>query len=402
MKVEFQRKVDQTLGRFLCGMLSLLPATRRYVGSVSPNKILLILLTEMGSLVLAQPMFRRIRQTYPDASLYILVFKQNKEVLDVLGTVPDENILTVRNTSLSHLAADSLHVLRKMRRLRIDTVIDCELFSRISSVYSMLSGATLRVGFHPYNQEGLFRGSFINRPVLYNPYQHMAHQFITLVEAIGHKGSPNVKRQIKRDDVGLAPMAASDNEITAMENRLQKDFPQVAGKKLVLINPSGGLLPIRAWPLPNFCALARDLVANGYGVGITGMARDKALAQEILSICRSNNCIDLTGYTATVRELMVLFHLATLLITNDGGPGHFASMTPVPSIILFGPETPTLYGPLDLKSVTFFTDLTCSPCLTAYNHRNSPCDGDNQCLKSIDTEAVLKKAYEILSPQDHE
>jgi ADP-heptose:LPS heptosyltransferase len=173
-------------------------------------------------------------------------------------------------------------------------------------------------------------------------------------------------------------------------------------KKLILINPSGGLLPIRAWPLSNYCALARDLVENGYGVGITGMARDKALAHEILSHCRSKSCIDLTGYTATVRELMVLFNLASLLITNDGGPGHFASMTPIPSIVFFGPETPALYGPLDPKSVPFYTHLACSPCLTAYNHRNSPCDGDNQCLKSIGADTVLKKAYEILSRRDHE
>lgn len=39
---------------------------------------------------------------------------------------------------------------------------------------------------------------------------------------------------------------------------------------------------------------------------------------------------------------MVLFHLAALLITNDGGPGQFAALTPVPVIIFFGPETPAL------------------------------------------------------------
>jgi ADP-heptose:LPS heptosyltransferase len=356
----------------------------------------------MGSLILAQPMLRSIRKKYPEASLYWLVFKQNKEVLDVVGTVPQEHILTVRNISFTTFAKDSVRVWRTMRRLRIDTVVDCELFSRISSIYSFLSGATVRVGFHPYNQEGLYRGHFINRPVLYNPYQHMAHQFITLVEAIGHTEHPNVKRPIERDDLSLAPMAANDDEIKSMANRLQKDFPHITGKDLILLNPSGGLLPIRAWPLENFATVSRDLVRKGYAVGITGMARDKPLAQEIQSVCRSEDCIDLTGYTTTVRELMLLFHLASLMITNDGGTGHFAPMTPVPSIIFFGPETPALYGPLDDKSFTFFTNLACSPCLTAYNHRNSPCDGDNRCLKSIDPETVLKKTYDLLSKRSHE
>jgi ADP-heptose:LPS heptosyltransferase len=93
---------------------------------------------------------------------------------------------------------------------------------------------------------------------------------------------------------------------------------------------------------------------------------------------------------------MLLFHRASLLVTNDGGPVHFASMTPIPSIVFYGPETPKLYGPLDDKSSIFHTNLSCSPCLTAYNHRNSPCDGDNICLKAIKPEAVVEKAREIL------
>ena len=97
---------------------------------------------------------------------------------------------------------------------------------------------------------------------------------------------------------------------------------------------------------------------------------------------------------------MLLFHTASLLITNDGGPGHFASMTPIPAIVLFGPETPALYGSLDDKSVSLYTHLSCSPCLTAYNHRNSPCDGDNVCLKSIDPKDVLQKSLELLAQEE--
>jgi hypothetical protein len=48
----------------------------------------------------------------------------------------------------------------------------------------------------------------------------------------------------------------------------------------------------------------------------------------------------------------------------------------------------------------FHLSLPCSPCLTAYNHRTSPCDGDNQCLKGIMPEQVLAKAREILGPME--
>jgi hypothetical protein len=41
--------------------------------------------------------------------------------------------------------------------------------------------------------------------------------------------------------------------------------------------------------------------------------------------------------------------------------------------------------------------LPCSPCLTAYNHRSSPCDGDNQCVKQITPASVIAKAREMLA-----
>ena len=401
MDVDFQRKVDRIAGTVICRLFSLFSGKRQKNRQrLRPQNIMVILLSEMGSLVLARPMFDHLKKKYPPASIFVLLFKQNKELLDILAVVPEENILTVRNDRFNHLLFDSVKALRMMRRVGIDTVLDCELFSRISSIYSFLSGADIRVGFHPYTQEGLFRGDFINRPVLYNPYQHISHQFITLAEAIESDGRPTVKRQVSNDALGITAMTVGQDEITALSQRLKNNFSQVQGKNIILIYPGGGLLPIRAWPLSYFCRIAEDFIQNGYIVGIIGLKQDKEIAGEIVSYCRSTNCINLTGYTKTVRELMILFHLASLLITNDGGPGHFAAMTPISTIILYGPETPALYGSLDDKSINLYLSLSCSPCLTAYNHRNSPCDGDNQCLKSIPPETVLRKAYEILRSQE--
>ena len=48
------------------------------------------------------------------------------------------------------------------------------------------------------------------------------------------------------------------------------------------------------------------------------------------------------------------------------------------------------------NALNIFLGLSCSPCVTAYNHRNSPCDGDNLCLKNIKPDEVLARAFEIL------
>lgn len=402
MKINAQRKIDRIVGALICRIFSLFPEKRnRDLYQAKPRKILVILLSEMGSLVLAWPMFQSIKERYPRSAIYVLLFERNREFLEVLNIIPEENILTVNADSFSRLLIDSIRVLSRMRKNAIDTILDCELFSRISSIYSFLSGAQIRVGFHPYTQEGLFRGNFINRPVLYNPYHHISQQFINLVEAIETNQMPMVKRFVRNKTFNVPNLHFSEEEKKAFLGQIKKDFPRLSGRKLVLLYPSGGLLPIRAWPLKNFCLVAKDLIERGYTVGIIGLESDKRLAEKILSYCGNRRCIDLTGYTISIRELIILFHFASLLITNDGGPGHFASLTPISTIVFYGPETPALYGTLDNKTVQFYTPLTCSPCLTAYNHRNSPCDGDNLCLKSIDPKEVLVKAYELLERQNH-
>jgi ADP-heptose:LPS heptosyltransferase len=395
MDVGVQRKIDQGLGPLICRALSLFSGKREPAGT--PQRILIILLSEMGSLVLGCSMFRRIREKYPQASIHAMVFEKNREILDLLEVIPPENVMTLGEGSLGGLVSDSLAAIRKMRELRFDVVIDCELFARVSSIFSFFSGAPLRVGFHRHTMEGLYRGDFINRPVLYNPYRHISDQFLALVDAIESPSVPKNKFTSCADVPKEAPkLILKAGELEVMEKRLLGDFPAVTGKKLVLLYPSGGILPIRAWPLEYFCRTAKDLIDRGHAVAVIGLPGDKELARAIQEHSRSPLCIDLTGYTKTIRELLVLFHISSLLITNDGGPGQFAVMTPIRSILFFGPETPELYGPNSPGTKVFFSGISCSPCLTAYNHRNSPCDGDNRCLKVITPESVLECALGML------
>jgi ADP-heptose:LPS heptosyltransferase len=398
MDVGLQRKIDQALGPFICRALSLFSGER--VPSGPPKRILIILLSEMGSLVLGYSMFRRLAEKYPQAEIHTLLFEKNREILDLLRVVAPENIMTLSDRSLGQLVSDSLAAIRKMRQLGFDVVIDCELFARVSSIFAFFSAAPVRVGFHRHTMEGLYRGDFINRPVLYNPYRHISDQFLALVDAIESQSVPRNKVDAYDEVPKAAPaMSLQDGEREAMVKRLQVDFPVLSGKKLILIYPSGGILPIRAWPLESFCRIAKDFVDRGYAVAVIGLPGDKELARTILSHCRSPLCIDLTGYTKTIRELLVIFHIAPLLITNDGGPGQFAVMTPIRSILFYGPETPALYGPNSPRAKVFFSGIACSPCLTAYNHRNSPCDGDNRCLKVITPESVLECALGMLGEE---
>jgi lipopolysaccharide heptosyltransferase II len=398
--ISFQRAVDRYVGVPICALFSLIDGLfpRARPGG-PPRRILIILLSEMGSLVLAHAMFARLKKKYPGATIHALVFTKNREVLDLLGVMPPENVLTVSDRSMTDFVGDALNVVRAMRRLAFDVVIDCELFARISSIFSFLSGAPVRVGFFRHTQEGLYRGTFINRQVMYNPYTHLTQQFVALAEAIDSRTIPVAKDAILAALDQPPQLQFPAAELEEVSQRLDADFPGVKGKSLVLVSPSGGILPIRAWPIEHYRALCTSLLADGHAVAIIGLQGDKPFGEDLVAHCQSPHCVDLTGYTKSVRHLLALFHRASLLVTNDGGPGQFAAVTPVPTIILFGPETPALYGTLSKKSHCFHLGLPCSPCLTAYNHRTSPCDGDNQCLKRITPEQVLAKARQMMTPE---
>ncbi|WP_293603012.1 glycosyltransferase family 9 protein [Polaromonas sp. UBA4122] len=407
MNIKLQRWIDRWVGIPLCAAVSGLDAViNRFKppssrADTAPRAIVVILLSEMGSLVLAHDMFARLKQRYPGAELHALLFKKNREILDLMQVMTPAHVHTVDDRSLSSLLASLWRAIRELRRANVDVAIDCELFSRISSLLSFASGASVRVGFHRHTQEGLYRGSHINRRVPYNPYHHISAQFLTLARAIDSTAVPKSKLPVMGAGKPPPHVQLDSALIQVIQSRLAQDFPGIAGKPLVLVYPGGGILPIRAWPLASYIGLCEGLVADGCAVAVIGLKDDQALAQQLVASVTlalpAGPVIDLTGYTRSISELLALFHVARLLVTNDGGPGQFAALTPIWTLMLFGPETPGLYAPLTPRCHSFYSQWPCSPCLTAYNHRSSYCDGDNQCLKVIEPAGVLAKARECLA-----
>ena len=162
MKVQTQRWIDRWLGQILCGAVSLW--ARVWSGARAGNgapievrHVLVILLSEMGSIVLAGPMFAALRQRYPAATLHVLQLRKNQEVSLLLGLAQPQHLHALDDSSALRLLRDIWRVGTALRRLPIDAVVDCELFSRISALMSYCSGAPLRAGFTAHTQEGLYR-----------------------------------------------------------------------------------------------------------------------------------------------------------------------------------------------------------------------------------------------------
>ena len=162
MNPNLMRAIDYWVGIPLVFILTIVYRIQRLVGLVTspvgrPRNILFIQLSEMGTMVVAYPSLRKARELYPDATLHFLCFTQIRPSVDILEIIPSENIITIDAHSGLSLVRDTLVFLRRARQRRIDTVINMEAFVRYSSLLSYLSGAWRRVGFHRFNQEGLYR-----------------------------------------------------------------------------------------------------------------------------------------------------------------------------------------------------------------------------------------------------
>jgi len=393
MDVEHIRKIDKWLGVPICAFFTVLYKIRTLFKPslqkpVRPMNILFVELSEMGSAILAYSVLQKTKELFPDSNIYFLIFEENKESVYITEAIPEENVLTIDCTNFSRFVFSTLSVLRTFHKIPIDTYIDMELFSRATSIISYLSGAHNRVGYYKFHMEGLYRGNFLTHRVTYNPHQHISYNFYNLVYSLiaPVEEYPKLKKHV--EDIPYVPHISSTDD--AKQNillKLQKENSNInEDSKLIILNPNAGILPIRAWSLEKYSELAKRLVVleNTFIVimGVNEAHEDAKVIQKEAPDC----IVDLTNKT-TLREIIDLFNISNVLVTNDSGPAHFASLTPITNIVFFGPETPKLYGPLGENSHALYADFSCSPCVSAFNHRKTTCK-DNQCVKAIAVDTV--------------
>lgn len=401
MKVDTMRKVDYYAGIPLCFLVSVTQKLWQiffFRDAVKPKKVLLVELSEMGSAILVDPAMRKLQKN--GAELFFVIFGKNASSLRLLGTVPEENVFSIREDGLVHLAWDTLRFLWWSRRMRIDTVIDLELFSRYSALLTGMCGAINRVGYHAFHNEGLYRGDMLTHKVAYNPHMHIAKNFIALVNAVlsDRPELPYSKTLIGDDEIELAQVLHKESDLEAMRQRVREDYADFdPGKhRLVLINPNASELLIqRRWMPERYIELMRRILEqhDDVLVLITGAPAEREEAAGLKVQVNSDRCINFAG-RVKFAELPPLYGISTLMVSNDSGPGHFSAVTAMPTFVLFGPETPKLYGSLG-NSTPIYAGLACSPCVSASNHRKTPCH-DNVCLQVITVDQVYSTILPVL------
>ncbi len=392
------QRMDGILGPPLCALLSVVrflngpvPTDRK------PRSIAFVKLGEQGSTVLALPAIEEAVSRVGRDNTFFVVFSENRKILDVLGTIPRENVLEIQTSSIAAFLASVLSVTFKLRKRGLDAAVDLDFFARSSAILVWMSGAKWRVGLHSYFGEGPFRGWLMTHRPRYNPHIHTRRLFHAMVRALDQDPSLFPAWE----DPGPLPpphrLQVPEASLASMRKKLDAALDAGSAGPLVLLNANcSDMIPLRRWASDRFVELARRILASHphATVVFTGAPVESVQALELARAVGSPQCISMAGKT-TLEELFALYSVAAVLVTNDSGPAHFASLTSIPIVTLFGPETPALFGPVSEGAISLSAGLPCSPCVSAQNNRLSACK-NNLCMQAISVERVFQEVTRLL------
>ncbi len=399
------RQVDSLIGVPVCAVLTLWRWLSDIVRSLAGKderkceSILFVKLAEQGATVIAYPAIKRAVDMVGAKNVYFLVFDENRFILDVLKIIPEQNVIALPTDSIGSLVKGTLAALKRIRALKIDAAVDFEFFARSSAILTYLTGAKTRVGLYSYFGEGPWRGDLMTHRLNWNPHIHAGSAFQVMVEAINVAPAklPSLDMDTPPEPADLPQIQPTDEELASLSETIATQAGVEKYRPLVLLNSNASdLMPLRKWESSRYIELAKKLLARSPDVRIafTGGPGEATAADGLVKDVGSNRCFSMAGKT-TLSELLTLYCLADVMVTNDSGPAHFATLTPIKVVTLFGPETPAIFGAVTPNAHVIHKSVPCSPCVSAYNNRMSACP-DNICMQRITVDEVFDKVCELL------
>lgn len=331
--------------------------------------VLLTRLWGLGNLALIAPSLARF-----EGRLRILTLRRNAAFL--AAQLPRAEILGLPEPHDPRLLTSFWRRLRELRRDPPERVVDLEAFLHLPLAFVRSATGAPCVGLDTPGQR---RAALLDRRVAWEPTAHVADRFAAVLQAAG---LPTL--------AGPGPLhVPPDSARRAHELWLRDDAAHV------LIHPgSGDHFAGRRWPPERFAALARRLADEGVEVLLSGSARERRLVQRIARASHGS-ARSLAGSLAP--ELFLgLIASADLVVTNDTAPLHIADALGVPTVGLYGPNTPHRYGPRRPGSRALFADLVCSPCLDDRGRKRSNCR-HFACMTALPVDAAHAAARAALA-----
>jgi ADP-heptose:LPS heptosyltransferase len=376
------RKLDKYLGYCLIGML--LPVTRllgitmrRDHGLQQPPKhLLFIKLLGLGSLVVASDSIQAMRKKLPNTR-FILLTDANIASGIAPFRVFDE-IWTIDTSSLSITISTSLKYIVQSWQLKNLWVADLEVYSKLTTVYSLLTMARNRFGFHL-------------KPVFFRKFLN-THNIPFKQDACLEDNYYHLRQVITQSNIQPSP---EKNPVRA--NEWDKPY-------IILNNTCSSLAPVRKLPDITMAAICNWILAHThFRIAFLGTGNDKApidqFIDEYLPLFKQKG--RLTNIAGAL-DFEAYYHFiadkGVCMVTIDSGPLHIARKLGLPVISVWGPTNPASYIKIpasqENRQLFLYNKVACSPCV--HHHEQLPCGGNNFCMKEISASSIIEKLSGLL------
>ncbi|HVC82058.1 MAG TPA: lipopolysaccharide heptosyltransferase II [Chloroflexota bacterium] len=369
------------------GLGARLAGRARRLDHGDPKRILVIRLDLLGDLVNSMTAVEALHERFPEARITVFTLphtaaipRRFPSVAEVLS-LDTNRIRSPGNLLRPAIYRDFVAMALRLRREHFDLCVS--LHGKMAGLWAFISGARRRIGYAGEGYPFLFTD-----PVPGRRFDRPGHEIgwdLDLAAAAGASGAPRIPT--------LAPAAAATARMAARLAELEvRDDDLLIGIHGGAVNGSA-----KRWPPMHWAALADRLIEElGARVVLTGSASEAAISEDIRRRMRHQPLV-LTG-TTDIDELMAVLARCDLVLSGDSGPLHMAVALGRPTVSLYGPTDPRIYGPtpqFGQPAVVIRRDLRCSPCYNLLAPAECP-HGQPACMIDIPARDVFAAAKAVL------
>jgi heptosyltransferase-2 len=329
-----------------------------------PDKVLVVGPSWVGDMVMAQALYRLLKQRSPSTEIHVVAPPWSLPVLERMPEVARGIELAVGHGELG-----------LGRRLALGWHLRAERYSR-AIVLPRSAKAALLPWFARVQRRTGFRGEW--RYGLLNDVRVQdaaLDQTVKRFVALGRDpGVPPVPLS-----ADLYPRLSVDESNQA---RLRAAHALDVQEPLVALMPGAEYGPAKRWPPERYATLAARLAIAGTNVVVLGSAKEQPLGDEIVARARRARVRNLCGRTS-LADVIDLVAAADAAVTNDSGLLHVAAASGTPVVAIYGSSSPAFTPPLTASAAVLYLALECSPCF----RRECPL-GHLRCLTEVSVERV--------------
>lgn len=405
MNVKLMRRIDGLVGNLVCSGLAAAKELGRPFAR-PPGEVKNIVVMKffgMGSIVVASPALAALRDQYPGAKIHFVTFPSNRGLLELLE-LTDHNHYVDPSTPAT-FTRSTLAVIRALRAARCELAVDLEFFAKFPLTLASLAGIPRKAGF--YLQSEAWRRKLLDVSGIYNHYFHTKDIFLSLPYLIATEDHYFLRFHEWSARYGYPRLSPSEVERAALRKKLA---PRVApGEPIFVINPntSPDLAPeARKWPEARYAELADRLLREHprARVAFIGAKPEAAYVARIVEQVASPRAFSTAG-ELSLRELVVLFAEAALVVSNDSGPMHLACLVDAPIVGLFFADSPTLFAPIGSRVRSVVPPLYSIPLFTVYNGKDitvgrPASEITNAVACTVPVDDVMAEVHAVLAMPD--